>query len=535
MNLKNLLRFSFVPFIIFTGSIFVIVFIQNDAVQFTDLGYNLIRNSVYQSQYGVVPGWAQSPGWPILLGFFTSIFPLAYAAEIGTALVSLFLLYLFYWFVRQEFGDSIAILSVVILCLNPEFLILSRSGLSEPLYALLLFILFRQSYLLVFKEKEKTVKDALLFSVITVFLLFTRSEGVLYVFLAGLIIFSVPKREKKNNTAFFQFENLLYLIVFIVVIAGSLFQYGTWVKSKCGSLHAFPKITYNMRLMNVARVLGGAKGISTENETMYQELGWYALDPVTNDFYSANILNDRYYREVKKRLNVHKPPRNVFVLLAKKNLTNLVKVLIRSKPFPLFFLILIFLGSFFFFKGKRRELVFFVIWLVPSCYFLVSHVEERFFYVFLPYLSLISAYGLHNLARRFDRYTIIVHAAVSILFFNSVYYYGIYYETLSQKEIYYEMAKRIKGKVPGQEKICAKEFATTFYSGNDYAKMPICSVENLSRYLKKNNAAYLLLGGEVFDLRKEFLPIYHEKLDRYFKLTATFVNRDQTFKLFEVE
>jgi hypothetical protein len=424
-------------------------------------------------------------------------------------------------------------LATGILVLNPEFIILGRSGLSEPFYLLIHLILFSLLYKAWFEGKAFSNRDIILLAVLSLFLLFIRSEGILYI---PVILYSILKRRflftnkntKSSRTIFL--AGIIYLFVLLIV----LIPYGNWVKAKSGRFNIAPKITFNARIGTVARLLSQRHGLDFHNPDLMEELSWYGLDKNTNELYSKHIFDDSYYNSLVTQLHGKKKVWIKFFSLVLTNIEETARMLIRSNPFPLFFVLLIFTGLFYLFKQNKKLLIFIVIWIFPSVYFLISHVQERFFYVMLPYLSFLAAYGVYSVALKIKRPYMLYNMVLLLLFLNASLYYNAYYQTLQKNEVYYQVGQDLKQTIPGEAKVCVKNFQPTFFSGNAFLKMPYCSVSDLHLYLQKNNTSYLLLGEEVDTFRKEFKPIFTRQQTGGFQWIKTYSNPYQVFKLFKV-
>ncbi len=524
----------FIPFVLVSLSLFVFHFIPNDTVQYSMLGYNLFHHGFYNDSYGVVPGWIQSPGWPFLTGIFSLLFPLQLSAILPSLAISLSILPILFIFLKKTFNVTVGVLTIGIIALNPEFLITARSGLSEPFYMFLNVLIFFRLYLLVIRRKALSFTELILLSIATVWLIFTRSEGILYAVLIGLIFlrFSTSASSEKFLFVPSRLQGIFHVIVYTLILSSVLYPYGNWVKQKSGAFNIIPKLTFNMRMGNVAHMLSRQKGVDPKNEDEMEELGWFALDPHVHALYSSRILNNAYYQTLKIR-NGMQIRMNLFISRMIFNFKNMIRVLIRSNPFPLFFLVLIIIGLYYLFRKERGTAIFILIWLLPSFYFMLSHVEERFFYVFLPYLSFTAAYGLYALSQKTKNLNFILNTTLILLMLNSALYYKEHYEFLQKKEVFYVLSQDIKRTIPAEARVCAKGFSTTFYSGNDFLKMPICSPNELYSYMNKQGASYLLLGNEVNNLRREFKPIFENKLADKFAIVKTFPYSSQRFKLFK--
>ena len=534
----------FLPLFTILFSLFIFHSLPNDAVQYSTLGYNLFHNGFYNDPYGVVPGWIQSPGWAILVGLLSSILSVHIAANLGTAIVSAASLLLLYYFVRKNFNTFIASLTVGILLINPLFLIGSRQGLAEPFYAFQHLILFIVVYQLFIERKPVILSKIVLLSTVSVCLFFTRSEGILYIFLIFIILLwaaikNISKADNSNDKIKTAGQYAIHIFLkplsYLLLVGILTLPYGYWIEGKSDSFDIAPKLKFNKRIGEIPSLLHPDKKLFLTDEELFGEIAWFGLDTVTTQLYSSNILNDQYYQNIHTTITANK---NNLILLVSRiagNIKGVLQILIRSNPFPLFFLLLVLYGLVRLFMSQQKLFVLIFIWLIPAFYFMVSHVEERFFYIFLPYLSFIAAYGLYNFGQRFKKTILFSNIALVLLLSNAALYYYDYWKVLEQNEVYYQAAQVLKKEIPDDAKVCAKSFLPTFFSDRDFAKMPYCSLGHLSQYMNKQKADYLLLGKEVQTLRKQFKPIYEGEETVLFDEVKKIKTEFQTFKLFKVK
>ena len=529
----------FIPLLLFL-SLFYFHSIPNDAVQYSTLGHNLAQEGFYDDPYGVVPGWIQSPGWPMVLGLFSYIIPLRFLAPFTTLLVSLLLAFFFFLFIKKQFAPTMAWISLVILALNPQFLISSRDGLSEPFFAFLHILLFASFYPVLLQNRKCSFVRTLLIAALAVLLALTRSEGIFYVvlipvlFMAKMLYQLLIKNKTVNGEGLGTLYYLVRIIIFVVLSSLFFYPYGKWIEHKSGDLNILAKVTFSRRIGTVAKVLNPQEDLFFTDRDSFDELGWFGLDTTDYSLYTAHLLGPDYYRNLKHKLPNYNTSLKSYCNLILQNIKSTIRFLLRSDPFPEIFLLLILVGLLFFLKQNPPALLILAIWLAPSFYFLLSHVEERFFYVLLPYLSFIAGYGVYHLSKKFKRPHILIYTLIFFLALNSAVYYTDYFRRLCKNEVFYQVAQKLKNNIPSSAKLCAKNFSISFYSGHGFAKMPYTSVEHLKHYLNVQETKYLLLGNEVYSVRKAFMPIYEGERADLFKHQQTIKTPYQTFKLFKV-
>ena len=91
--LKNPVRILFIFLIIPVAFISIMLIysvpLSSDGVQYTDLGRSLFGKGIYDSSFGVAPGWLQPPVFVILVGAFCFIFPFEIAGYVVGILCSI--------------------------------------------------------------------------------------------------------------------------------------------------------------------------------------------------------------------------------------------------------------------------------------------------------------------------------------------------------------------------------------------------------------------------------------------------------------
>lgn len=517
--------------------------LPNDTVQYSALGYNLFHHGVFSDAYGVLPGWMQSPGWPFVCGVFSLVLPPQKAAPLAAVLISMLLLYVLFLFSEKNFNRRVAWLAVILFALNPQFIISARSGLSEPLYVLFHLLLFIRLYGLLIEGRRLTISGVFLLSLLSAALLLTRAEGVLYIFFIAALLFyfyqwqgeaekrELPQKQPLVTRISGSLKRLYKPALFLIFTFVLLLPYGLWIKNKSGHFNLTPKVTFNKRIGKVAAVLKQNKDLYLRDEEVFQEMVWFGLDTNSYTLYAENILNDDYYEKLVRQLPAQESSLTFLPKLLQKNLLESFRVFIFSDPFPVVFLLFILAGLFYSFKQQKKLLWLIVFWLAPAFYFLISHVEERFFYVMLPYLSLIAAFAIEEFSKARNKGPLIRNTALLLLLFNASFYYKDYAHKLNENQAYYQAALVLEKTIPHGGRVCAKNFSVTFYSGRPFVKMPYCSAEDLKKYLIKHKTVYLLLGREVEKLRPAFKPVFRHPAANGFLLVKEIKTPTQLFRL----
>jgi len=497
-------------------------FISSDAIQFVTLGYNYFHSCIYSSPFGIVPDWIQSPIFPLFIGFFSTFISIHSAGFIACE-ISVFAIYsLLYYFVSKNFNHKMALLTIAILSFNPVIFYISGRLTAEVLFVPLNLLIFLILYFY-YQHKEKlSYKIVIILSILNVLLWLIRVEGVLFFCISALIVLKIGNLKKV----------LFYVIISMLLIT----PYGLFIQNKSGNFSLIPKIVYNSRLGVVAQKLKTEKNQSNYKIEDIQEYVWYAYDSEEGAFYSEKIMDDEYFGKLKKDLSIiQKNETRKFTLpgLVYNNILDIIRAFIRSFAFPILFLISIILGIYYFIQNDKRLLGMMVFWNIASFYFIISHVEFRFFAVMLPYFSIIAAYGLNSAFSRYSFKNIIISIFMILFMINSSFYWYDYYQLQNKRENLFDVSKEGNEIVSSDDIVCSRMPHISFYSGIDYIKLPICTNDELKKYLKKNNAKYLILSNEVFTSRKSFYSIYSGQ-DKEFEHIRTLSYPNEDFKIFKL-
>jgi Dolichyl-phosphate-mannose-protein mannosyltransferase/Alg9-like mannosyltransferase family len=495
--------------ILFVPLIYYVIFLISgnpilpDGVQYSDLGWSLFAKGNYSSSYGVVPGWIQPPLFPICIGIFSLVFPIEIAGHlVGTSCATLILVFL-YKFTKSEFNQQSAILTVLILSINPLFLLGNVGIIAETLYTLINLLLFIYMY--------KNTKNKAGFRYIEVFfigLLFaalyaTRSEAILYL---PIILFVLIK-----------YSNYKKALLFLSMATVLFCSFGFYSMQKMDEFKIAPKLTYSSRIGLLVAKYYADKG----NQTSIDEkniFSWYGYDSTANALYSENIMNQKYFQNLENKFPVEIPMSKAMVAMAVRivyNLYDVLKIIIISPFMPVSLLLIVLLGIWTFYQDNRKFILFCALWLLPTFYFMVSHVEVRFFYVLLPLVSIFAAVGLLSILKKAKYPGIILTIVFIILILDNYSQYHEFYENRQHSFKYREVADELIQKGFSKEKICSRNFYAAFFSGCAFLKLPICNAAQLTRYMAANNSRILILDSEVDDSHSGLMDIYQNKKDQF--------------------
>ncbi|MCD4692536.1 MAG: glycosyltransferase family 39 protein [Calditrichales bacterium] len=458
----------------------------------------------------------------MLIGLFTTIFSQNTAGFILAELSLILTLILIYRFTYHTFNRETALIAVALFSMNPVIFYVYGRLTSEILFLPFNFLIFTFLYYIYKNQTHLTNRDIFFLSFLGVLMYLTRVEGFVYL---GIIFIILIKLRG--------FLRAMLFLVFTVVL---LLPYGLFLKAGFGQFSVIPKITYNTRLNVITAKLISCAENEDFNINQIQEFAWYSYDPESNELYSENIMDDDYYINLKSASLSQVRQKNKLhdlVLLVQANLIEVVRNLIKSFAFPFVFFIAILMGVYFLFKKDRRFLSLVAFWNIGSFYFIISHVEYRFFYVMLPFFSFIAACGISSLFSQTRIKKLLCTAFLIIIMVNSIYYtYGYYQEQL-RRERFYNVSQEVRALIHAGQKVCVRMPHIAFFGGYRFVKLPICSPNELSQYLQAKQTRYLMLGKEVFSTREDLKTIYLEK-DKHFKLIGSYSFPEETFKVFRI-
>ncbi len=482
------------PAVWFISCFFRFHYISTDGIQYLTLGKNLIQTGSYTSSFGFVPGWIQPPLYPFFSGLLSTVFPLREAGILFSLLVTAGMAILMFRFIRKEYDRESAVLVLIVLLSHPLLMRENLRVLTEPLYTFFNVLCFLVLYRLVYPAGNSSpLKKIALLAFLTAWLVLSRPEGILYVVLIGGILLI-----KVNWKGL-----VLYLTVWIVL----MLPYGIFVQHHYGTFNIIPKITWNSRLAVIVDDYSKhhpAVDLSTKN---VEEIAWYSLDSLNQRTFASEIMNNRKYRELKKTVE---RKYNWFQLRRQLqyNFVLLRDVIFRSFAFPLLFLIFVLAGVWELFNNRRSLLFSLVLWMIPSAYFIISHVEERFFFIFVPFLSIIAARGILYLARG-SRFKIIALAGLIIfMLLNFTIYYSHFFSIQEKHEQRYILGQNLKEVIPAGQSVCSRNPEEVFWGDFPALLLPLCNSTELRDYMRYHDSHYLVLDNDpslTFDILKNEL------------------------------
>lgn len=343
------------------------------AVSFDEVNYlKLAASGAVDGFLNVLhPFW--SPLYPFIVALLSEIISnVEFAGRFISILCGSLLIFPVYYLARYNISRKVAVISTLLLALNPIFSYLSTYAATESLYTFLSVsgILFAWSAL-----KGRSVLKGCIAGIVFALAYLTRPEGVGFVIIYCLIIaflslrnFILKGKEKYLRTVVF------FLLGFIITVVPYLVylhnETGEWTISAKGK----------------ALQQAGAVVFIGKNEEGFN----YRLLSEDNE----RLLIDKMFHEgdfLQSERNRGKPVINVTLpLLVKKYLSNLYKIskIIVPDVIPLILFIFLILGLFTDVWSKERMgFEFFLLSFICFFWFIIVplfHISERYFIPLLP-------------------------------------------------------------------------------------------------------------------------------------------------------
>jgi 4-amino-4-deoxy-L-arabinose transferase-like glycosyltransferase len=501
---KKLLFILLLATLIRLWFIFSSDYISPDGTHYASLGYNLVHEFKYESNGSQFPDIIQPPLYPFLLGLFSLIFPAMLAGKFVSLVFGLLLIFLVYHFVKKIKPDgNWANYAALLTAVHPGLIAVSSQVATESLYLFLMMAIFTQGWYFIERPSFKKITILGLLFVIT---FLTRPEAILF-FIIFLFI-QIYQTFKKSIPAKFLFTHLA-----IFVIGAGL--YGVSVAQELGYFTISPKINYvraqgkfqahQKRLMEKSGQKLGAKEIGlraryalSADSSMLATQALLYKDPATIALMKSSKNNGAV-----KGGGFSKLIKYIFYNL-KLVAFRLVKGIVTPPVYLLLFLIgMVTLRKSF--KANTGLLLYGFLMTAPLSAYLVTHMEERFLYLILPYGILFFAAGavaLDLILKKIIKNENLLFWAIAVLIFITLI--PSYTQTLKkmqQKDYYSQLANKISELVEKDSKIAAVVPQATFFSGLKYCPVPFASLQGLDVYLKLQKADYLLVEGADFNKR----------------------------------
>ncbi len=479
-------------------------YISPDGTHYASLGYNLVHEFKYESNGSQFPDIIQPPFYPFLLGLFSLIFPAMLAGKFVSLAFGLLLIFGVYRFVKKLKPDgNWANYAALLIALHPGMIAVSSQVATEALYLFLMMAIFVQGWYFI---EQPTYKNITILGILFVIAFLTRPEAILFFILFLFIQFFLTI--KKRIPVKFVFTHLA-----IFVLGSGL--YGMSVAQELGYFTISPKINYvraqgkfqahQKRLMEKSGQKLDAKEIGlraryalSADSSMLATHALLYKDPAT-----IALMNSSKSKGAVKGGGLSKLIKYIFY-----NLKLVAYRLVKGIVTPPVYLLLLLIGMVTFrksFKANARLLLYGFLMIAPLSAYLVTHIEERFLYLILPYGILFFAAGavaldliLKKMVKK-DGLRFLVIAVFIFLMLAPLYTQTL--KKMQKKDYYPQLANKISELVEKDSKIAAVVPQAAFFSGLKYCPVPFASLQGLDVYLKLQKADYLLVEGADFNKR----------------------------------
>ncbi|GAB4167851.1 MAG: hypothetical protein Kow00108_00540 [Calditrichia bacterium] len=298
----------------------------------------------------------------------------------------------------------------------------------------------------------------------------------------------------------------------------------------------FPKIKYNIYLGKIIKKQLNSLPEDQVKNTFPEDAFvsvWFKYDEQKKTVLTKNVFN--YIKDSEKDIYISKSNNKSFknfLLLIFKNMLDVVFFLFWISPFlPIFFILglLTFIVS----KQHRKDIFLLLIFFIGDLYFILSHVEVRFVIVAVPWILIAFIFYVNTLKFRVKYLTYLLSFILLINFVvafqKTKYINEIRY--VPQKQLK-EKLKNIKQEVRKNSNMASRHQLIPFYMHLNYFPLPITTIPNLKEYIKYRKIRYIVLDRDVYDLYKEYYPIFNEE-ESDFKLITTINTDDETIKIFQ--
>lgn len=148
-------------------------------------------------------------GYPLFLSLVLTVHESIFAAMVFQVVLTFFFAMLIYLFFRKIFDETIAMFSVIIMTLMPDFFVLSRIPFTEVLYMISILV----SIYIVLKNSDK-ISYIIFAGIISSFAFYTRYTGVI---LICSVFFWLLINKKYLNSIYFALTSLICLLPFFYI------------------------------------------------------------------------------------------------------------------------------------------------------------------------------------------------------------------------------------------------------------------------------------------------------------------------------
>jgi hypothetical protein len=496
-------------------------YISPDGTHYATLGYNLLHEFKYQSDGAQFPDIIQPPLYPVLLGLVSLFFPAILAGKIVSLIFGIGLVMLVYHFVKflKPVGN-LAHYAALLIAVHPGLIAVSSQVATESLYLFLMMAIFVQGWFFICKP---TLKKILTLALIFVLAFLTRPEALLFfvVFIFIQIVLVIKKR------APFKF---LFIHLAIFILGASV--YGLIVSQELGYFSISPKINF-VRVQGKFQAHQKRLIEQTGQQIDNKEVGLkarYALSADSSqlathallfkDAATINIMNSSKLDSKQKSSTISGLLRYILY-----NLKMVVYRIAKGVVTPIVFIVFFMIGVFVLrksFRHRKQLLLYAILMISPLTVYLITHIEERFLYLIIPFGIVFFSAGLSQISSLSEKIIIgenkrqIVLTLLVII--SLIPSYIQLMDKMEEKGYYPFLAEKLERVLQRETKIASLVPQVSFFSGLKYCPVPFASVEGLVLYLKHQKANYLLIEEADLVKRPSLSKIVNNDNESFTKL-----------------
>ncbi|KAA3613230.1 MAG: hypothetical protein D8M58_13065 [Calditrichaeota bacterium] len=496
-------------------------YISPDGTQYATLGYNLVHEFKYESNGAHFPDIIQPPLYPLLLGLVSILFSSIMAGKIVSLIFGILLVLLVYHFVRSLKPEgNLAYFAALLIAVHPGLIAVSSQVATESLYLFLMMSIFVQGWFLI---NNPTIKNTIALAFLYVLAFMTRPEALLFfivfIFIQAVLLFM------KRMPVKLLFTNL------IIFALGASF-YGISVSQELGYFSISPKINFvraqgkfqahqkrlieksGQKLDNKEIGLQARYALSADSS----QLATHAL--LYKDAATIDLMNSSKEITVKKSGAVSGLFKYIFY-----NIKMVAYRIAKGIVTPIVYILFFVLGFFALrktLKARRKLLLYGFLMITPLSVYLVTHIEERFLHLIIPFGIVFFSAGLDYLAELFGKLisnenTKMV-AITALVVLTIIPSYMLVTEKMEEKDYYRQLAGELKRIAGVDSKIASLVPHISFFSEVKYCPVPFASLDGLSVYLKHQKAEFLFIEEKDFSKRPFLKKIVNSESDIFTKL-----------------
>jgi 4-amino-4-deoxy-L-arabinose transferase-like glycosyltransferase len=500
---KSLLIILFAAVALRVIFVFGNTYISPDGTHYATLGFNFVHSFTYQSDGSHFPDIIQPPFYPFLVGLFSLIFSKLLAGKIVSLVFGVLLVWYVYYALSRLFpNNNIAFYTSWILVLHPGLAFISGHVATESVYLLLLSIAF---YAVFAYLKNPCSKKNLLITISLSLAFLTRPEALLFFLVIQFILLIFVLKRK----SYFKHLIINFGVFWVVATA-----YGFSVSGDLGYFSISPKINFvrwQGKYISYLKTENSEPDFkpSKERLTLNARYGLSA----NSDQLASHALLHKDEDTIQLLLNGREKENQSSnrVAEAGKHIINNIKLIaykmIKGTVTPPLYIVLFLIGIVFLIKRKNEfphVISFTILMLLPVSAYLLTHIEERFLLVIVPFGVMIAGFGMYYidslLSLKLKSSSVRKGFLIAITALSFVPGYTKNFENLNSSDYYFKVANNIRYYIPEESKLVAAKPQVAFFLGLKYAPLPYAPIEEQKVYYANQQAEYLLI--EEKDIQK---------------------------------